>query len=290
MANKRMFSKDVVRSDKFLTMPITSQALYFHLSMEADDDGLVGNPKTLVRYIGVNDDDLRILITKGFIIPLEEGVIVIRDWKINNFIRKDRYKPTIYIKQKEQIYQIENGAYILKEEGGYPLVDQWSTIGQPSLDKSSLDKIRLDKSSLDNSYPSLDNFFAEKNIKINSFQKKDLALLLQDWTDINSAEAENIVVCALEIADEKINNRASLVNYASTVLANWKEKNLTTLQQIKKHLETKSIKPIQKPIQRTEVIPEWAKDNYRPPTIDKKDIPTKEALEEQRKQLEQQLN
>lgn len=290
MANKRMFSKDVVRSDKFLTMPITSQALYFHLSMEADDDGLVGNPKTLVRYIGVNDDDLRILITKGFIIPLEEGVIVIRDWKINNFIRKDRYKPTIYIKQKEQIYQIENGAYILKEEGGYPLVDQWSTIGQPSLDKSSLDKIRLDKSSLDNSYPSLDNFFAEKNIKINSFQKKDLALLLQDWTDINSAEAENIVVCALEIADEKINNRASLVNYASTVLANWKEKNLTTLQQIKKHLETKSIKPIQKPIQRTEVIPEWAKDNYRPLTIDKKDIPTKEALEEQRKQLEQQLN
>lgn len=122
--DKRMFSKDVVRSDKFLEMPATSQALYFHLSMEADDDGLVGNPKTLVRYIGVNDDDLRILITKGFIIPLKDGIIAIRHWKINNFIRKDWYEPTIYIKQKQQLHQAENGAYILKEEVGYRLVNQ----------------------------------------------------------------------------------------------------------------------------------------------------------------------
>lgn len=307
--NKRMFSLDVVDNYSFLKLPQRSQCLYFHLSMRADDDGIVGNPNRLLKYLEATNDDLEELIAAEFIIRLGENVIAIRDWNINNYIRKDRYSPTRYTKEKEQLYLEEDGTYILKEVGNYVDCQPTTTndnqrqshVNQrsPSLDKSSLDKIRLDKSSLDIGQPSLDksspdkisldkssldNFFDEKNIKINSFQKKNLELLLQDWTDINSAEAENIVVCALEIADEKINNRASLVNYASTVLTNWKEKNLTTLQQIKKHLKTKS------PIRRTEVIPEWAKDNYRPPTIDKKDIPTKEALEEQRKQLEQQLN
>ena len=96
MADKRMFSLKIVDSDLFLDMPLSSQCLYFHLSMRADDDGFVNNPKKIIKIIGANEDDLKILIAKGFVIVFEQGIIVIIHWKINNFIRKDRYKPTLY--------------------------------------------------------------------------------------------------------------------------------------------------------------------------------------------------
>ena len=124
MADKRMFSLKIVDSDLFLDMPLSSQCLYFHLSMRADDDGFVDNPKKIIKIIGANDDDLKILITKGFVIVFERGIIVITHWKINNFIRKDRYKPTMYIEQKQQLYQTENGAYISEEKVGKKLATE----------------------------------------------------------------------------------------------------------------------------------------------------------------------
>ena len=90
MADKRMFSLKIVDSDLFLEMPLSSQCLYFQLSMRADDDGFVDNPKKIIKIIGANNDDLRLLIAKGFVIALDRGIIVITHWKINNFIRKDR--------------------------------------------------------------------------------------------------------------------------------------------------------------------------------------------------------
>lgn len=80
MAERRMFSKSVIDSDMFLDMPISAQALYFHLGMHGDDDGFVSSPKRIARAVGCNDDDLQILASKNFIIPFESGVIVIRDW------------------------------------------------------------------------------------------------------------------------------------------------------------------------------------------------------------------
>ena len=145
MADKRMFSLKIVDSDLFLDMPLSSQCLYFHLSMRADDDGFVDNPKKIIKIIGANDDDLKILITKGFVIVFERGIIVITHWKINNFIRKDRYKPTMYIEQKQQLYQTENGAYISEEKVGCHLVNQRLSSGQPSIDKGRLDKVSIDK-------------------------------------------------------------------------------------------------------------------------------------------------
>ena len=145
MADKRMFSLKIVDSDLFLDMPLSSQCLYFHLSMRADDDGFVDNPKKIIKIIGANDDDLKILITKGFVIVFERGIIVITHWKINNFIRKDRYKPTMYIEQKQQLYQTENGAYISEEKAGCHLVNQRLSSGQPSIDKGRLDKVSIDK-------------------------------------------------------------------------------------------------------------------------------------------------
>ena len=112
MANRRMFSKEIVDSDVFLDMPLSSQALYFHLSMRADDEGFVGNPKRIQRMITATDDDLRILCMKQFIIPFESGIIVVRHWNMQNQVKKDRKKPTIYQREKAMLQVDENGAYM----------------------------------------------------------------------------------------------------------------------------------------------------------------------------------
>ena len=103
MAERRMFAKTIIDSDAFLDMPLSAQALYFHLSMRADDDGFINNPKKLQRLIGCADDDMRLLVAKAFIIPFESGVVVIKHWRINNYIRNDRYKPTNYTEEMAQL-------------------------------------------------------------------------------------------------------------------------------------------------------------------------------------------
>jgi len=107
MAQRRMFSKSITRTDKFLDMPQSAQNLYFHLGIEADDDGFV-SPKMIMRTLGSMDDDLSVLILKGFVIPFESGVLVITHWKENNYIQSDRYKPTIYQKELEELGWIGN--------------------------------------------------------------------------------------------------------------------------------------------------------------------------------------
>lgn len=144
MAKKRMFALSVIDTDLFLEMPSSAQNLYFHLGVRADDDGFVGNPKKISRLIGASEDDIRILIAKKFVIPFETGVIVIKHWKLNNYLRKDRYEETIYKDEKSMLKEDENGVYSLisEIEGklGTPLVDQNETIGLPSIDKVSIDK------------------------------------------------------------------------------------------------------------------------------------------------------
>lgn len=117
MAERRMFSKAIVDSDTFLDMPTSTRLLYFDLSMRADDDGFVNSPKKIIRMTGASDDDLRILIAKNFIIPFDSGVIVITHWKINNYIKKDRYKETIYKNEKALLSENENKEYILVPDG-----------------------------------------------------------------------------------------------------------------------------------------------------------------------------
>lgn len=106
-----MFSKDIVNSDAFLEMPVSSQLLYFQLGMEADDDGFVSSPKRIARMIGVNDDDLKVIISKRFVLSFPSGIVVIKHWKINNYIQSDRYKPTRYLEEKSKVYTKDNGSY-----------------------------------------------------------------------------------------------------------------------------------------------------------------------------------
>ena len=137
MAERRMFAKTIADSDAFLEMPQTSQNLYFHLSMRADDDGFVNNPKRIQRMVGCSDDDMRILIGKSFIIPFESGIIVIKHWRINNYIQKDRYKPTVYQDEFAQLKVKENGAYTLCIQDGYKL-DTQDRLGKVSIDKNNI--------------------------------------------------------------------------------------------------------------------------------------------------------
>ena len=111
MAQRRMFSRKITESDQFLDMPMSAQSLYFHINMQADDDGFVGNVKTIKRMIGASDDDLKLLIAKQFLIPFETGIVVIRDWKIHNYIQKDRYTETFYQQEKAQLETVENKQY-----------------------------------------------------------------------------------------------------------------------------------------------------------------------------------
>ena len=118
MADRRMFSKTIIDSDDFLNMPLSTQCLYFHLAMRADDEGFLNNPKKIQRMIGATEDDFRVLFSKQYVIPFESGIVVIRHWKIHNYIRSDRFKNTIYQDEAEQLTIDRSGAYVLADMDG----------------------------------------------------------------------------------------------------------------------------------------------------------------------------
>lgn len=148
MAERRMFAKTIIDSDLFLDMPQSTQLLYFHLSMRADDDGFINNPKSIMRNVKCNEDDLKLLAAKQFIIPFENGVVVIKHWRIHNYIKSDRYKPTSYQNEKDQL-SLENNIYVLpgtmlkpkQIQDGTTLEPCWNHTGT-ELDTQSKDRVR----------------------------------------------------------------------------------------------------------------------------------------------------
>lgn len=141
MAQKRMFSLSVVDTDKFLEMPISSRLLYYELGMRADDDGFVDNWKKILLFTGLKEDDLKILISKQFILPFESGVIVIRHWRLNNYLQNDRIKPTIYQQELKQLGLDENNVYQIGENN---LIENKKP---KSLDKARIKRIEAKKES-----------------------------------------------------------------------------------------------------------------------------------------------
>lgn len=143
MAERRMFAKKITESDAFLDMPSSTQMLYFHLSMNADDDGFVNNPKKIQRMCGASDDDFKLLIAKSFVLLFESGVIVIKHWKMHNYIQADRYRPTDYVEEKSMLGLKKNKAYTLD-------VNKMDTkcIQDVSVGKESIGKVRLGEDSI----------------------------------------------------------------------------------------------------------------------------------------------
>ena len=139
MAQKRMFNKAITNDDNFLEMPISSQVLYFHLSMNADDDGFVNNWKSIMRMTGTKEDDLKVLITKQYIIPFDSGVIVIKHWRLNNYLQKDRIIPTQYQEELKQLELDNNNVYKMYTKCIHSIEE--NSIDKNSIDKNSIEEI-----------------------------------------------------------------------------------------------------------------------------------------------------
>ena len=198
MAERRMFAKTIIDSDSFLDMPLSAQALYMHLSMRADDDGFVNNPKRIQRMIGASEDDLRLLLAKSFILSFDTGVIVIKHWRINNWIRADRKVGTTYTDELDMLTIKENGAYsleTLENREVQPSVNQVSTeyrLGKDSIGKNSKEK-RFAPPSLDDVSAyikekgySVDaeafiDFYTSKGWKIGKDTMKDWRAAVRTW-------------------------------------------------------------------------------------------------------------
>ena len=155
MANRRMMSKAIIETDKFMDMPMSTQCLYFHLLLRADDDGFIASPKRIMRCVGCSDDDIKLLITKNYVIAFESGVIVIKHWRVHNYLRRDRYKES-NVEEFQRLKLDKIGEYHILNDVGIPNGNQMATIGIPNgnpdktrLDKTRLDKTRLDKTRLD---------------------------------------------------------------------------------------------------------------------------------------------
>lgn len=151
MAEKRMIAKSIVDSDAFLDMPVTARLLYFDLNIRADDDGFVNSPKKIMRITGASQDDLTILALKKFIIPFENGVIVIKHWRVHNYIRKDTYTETNYQDQKAMLELDKKGIYHLRQYGETQHLEGAVTEPSRSCDEivaqTSIDEISIDQSS-----------------------------------------------------------------------------------------------------------------------------------------------
>lgn len=160
MAERRMFTQKIVDSDAFLDMPLSTQCLYFHLNMRADDDGFVNNPKKIQRMIGASEDDLKILLAKRFLLGFESGVVVIKHWRMHNLLRRDRYNPTQYQEEYEQLMLKDNGSYTENDV----LATNWQPDGNQLATQDSIGK------------DSIGN-----NIDIPSFQTPIEELFLKFW-------------------------------------------------------------------------------------------------------------
>ena len=196
MAQRRMFSKKITETDLFLDMPMSAQCLYFHLNMSADDDGFIGNAKTIRRMIGASEDDLKLLLSKEFLIPFQSGVVVVKDWRIHNYIRSDRYSETVYQDEKKSLQVLDNGRYEFNLENVIPndIPDDNQT-GYQMDTQVRLGKDRVVKDKKDNSQKS-----AKRTYDVDSVYYQLASFLFQEIQKNNpEARKPNFNVWADEI-------------------------------------------------------------------------------------------
>ena len=225
MAERRMVSQKIIDSDVFLEMSLTAQCLYFHFCIRADDDGFINNPRRIQRTIGSNDDDFKLLLAKGFLIPFDSGVCVVKHWLIHNTIRKDRYSPTQHIVEKSKLIISENKTY---DFSGNQLATSWQPddipVGNP--DKYSIDKSRIGKDSIDNNKTKkYDDFFEEvwkllpshkndRKPKVSAKRKRELYAIGYERISIACSEY-------LKVQDDKYLHRRD--NFFNDIIGNYLE-------------------------------------------------------------------
>lgn len=249
MAERRMFAKTIIDSDAFLDMPLSTQALYFHLSMRADDDGFINNPRKVQRIAGCADDDLKLLIVKNFLLPFESGVVVIKHWRVHNYIRGDRYKPTVYEDEKAQLCLKENGAYTLGIPDGIPDDNQMET--QVRLGKVRLGKVKETGSSSFLCSPSLyagdpvDDYLRDQRKEPSPEALKEgarlTAKIFPRWCGrgYTREDEHRVALCVEQYGSELVmyafeqafqNGRPGNWNYINGILRNLKQRGVDTLE------------------------------------------------------------
>lgn len=228
MAQRRMFSRKITETDHFLEMPLSSQALYFHLNMGADDEGFIDKAKTIQRTIGASDDDMKLLIAKGFLIPFESGVVVIRHWRIHNYIQTDRFQATIHQNEKEQLEFDKSKIASIKPldqciQNVYKM-DTQVRLGEDSLDKDRLDKVNHLYSGEDEK-KSLSQIIKSSTVKINERQIQQI----QEYIGLDNMTVE-MIDYAIQLTEDA---GAESFNYLNKILKSWKDKGLTSLDEAK---------------------------------------------------------
>ena len=183
MAERRMFAKTIIDSDAFLDMPLSTQSLYFHLAMRADDDGFINNPKKIQRMVGCCDDDLKLLIVKNFIIPFDSGVVVIKHWRIHNYIQGDRYKATVYQEEKSMLQVKGNKAYTIAETECIQDVSNMDTQVRLGKDRLELGKDSIDDMSDKPTKPSKHKYGEFNNVLLTDAELDKLKAEFPDWQD-----------------------------------------------------------------------------------------------------------
>ena len=213
MAERRMFSKSIIDSDLFLNMPLTSQLLYFHLSMRADDDGFVDKPKSIMRLTGCKDDDLRVLISNGFVLPFEIGIVVIRHWRVHNYIQKDRYKPTLYKEEMGALSIDDNNVYRLDTEC-IQSVSEMDTQVRLGKSKDRLEIVESEGSSQptpSNKKPAFHKYGEYRHIRLTDEQ---YSKLIEDF-------GENIISRYIRECDEYCQQHSKHYKDYNLTLRNW---------------------------------------------------------------------
>ncbi len=197
MAERRMFAKTIIDSDAFLDMPTSARLLYYDLSMRADDDGFINSPKKIIRMTGASDDDLKVLIIKKFVIPFENGVVVIKHWLIHNYIRKDTYNETPYKEQKAMLIVDENKSYKLINDNSVQAVDEPSTqvrLGKDSIDniygQDELDQAELKKKEKEAEEPTKEQWKEQFEKFYKEYPKKVKKQNVEKWFKKNKPSSE----------------------------------------------------------------------------------------------------
>ncbi|HFI0686977.1 TPA: DnaD domain-containing protein [Streptococcus suis] len=228
MAQRRMFSKEITTSDLFVDMPASTQLLYFHLGMEADDEGFIGNARMLGRAYGASNDDLKLLQAKGFIIVFESGVTVVKDWNLNNQIRKDRLKPTIY--------QAEKSLLTIGNTGVYQLDNQMTTKPQPN-DNQMTTKCphRLGKDRIGEDRRVEDSGDKLSLVTISEVYQSKIGVIdggqfqqLTEYVTLDGMEVDVVIRAITEAADNGKRN----FKYILAILRNWKQNSIKTIVQV----------------------------------------------------------
>lgn len=240
VANRRMFSRDVVMTDDFLDLPPTTKALYFFLNLEADDDGFVGNPKTIMRLVGTTKEDMKLLIEGNYVLLFNSGVVVITDWTEHNSIRKDRKKPTRFAEEMQQIALVEGNKYQWLSDV-QPTDNQLTTkcqtngcigedrIGEDRVGEDRVGEVREEKqptpaTPFNQDFANLYKSFEQETGKaLSPLQMEDLQYMLEDFN------ADVI----LEALKEAVNQGKANFAYIKAILNRWKQDNLMTVELVR---------------------------------------------------------